>query len=235
MGAMKKNLLMFLFCLFTSPTWAQSNDYYYFADTAIGIFADIRDADLPQYEQGKEDGTKWALKNSVHKKQVYTDVLSRLKKFETSPYERIRHGANMLTGGILMLQISNDKFGEFAEKLLNNPKLALEQGTVTRRVAELSENSKRAWEAYSQVGGVITFSLTNTPTSLKELKSKSATELNEKVTNLLITKSESDLLKLHLKKSFGTVLSDDSNASFVDLPAISWWTFLNNNWTPEKD
>jgi len=229
---MKKILSTFFFGLFACTAWAQSTDFYYFADSAVDMFADIRDAQLSPDRQTNTEGKALlenTLNNSVRKDKVYTRVLYRLKEFNKQDHEGIQQAVAILSADIFSLQIANNNLGEYMEKLLNDPKLLLQQGTVSRKLAELSDASDSAWKTYAQTAGVVTYSLTEGPTSLKEIDPK---KMQQKLTKLRITKGEIDSLKNHLQKSFGPVISDNSKAGFADIPAISMWRFLNDKWTP---
>lgn len=232
---MKKILLIFFFGLFARTALAQSTDFYDFADSAIDIFSDIRNAELPQDSQANNDEKallESALKNSVRKNQIYARAMYRLKEFNKPGHEGIQQAVKFLTSGIFLLQSANNNFGSYMEQLLNDPKLLTQQGTVSRKIAELSEASNSAWQAYVQTAGVVTYSLIDGPTSLKDIDPK---KMQQKLSKLLITKSEIDLLKTHLQKSFGPVLADNSKAGLVDIPAMSMWRFLNDKWIPATE
>ena len=153
---MKKIISIFVFGLFACSAWAQSTDFYYFADSVVDIFADIRDAQfLPDLKINAEGRAllENALNKSVRKDKVYTRVLYRLKQFNKQDHKEIQQAVAILSSGIGMLQLANNMGGEYMEKLLNDPKQLLQQGTVSRKTAEISEFAEGSWKVYSQTAG----------------------------------------------------------------------------------
>ena len=135
----------------------------------------------------------------------------------------------MLSAGIFMVQTSNDNLSEYLENLLNDPNLMLQEGSTHRKIAELGAAADDAWQVYAKTAAGVTFALTDGPKSLNGMDAK---QMRQKVTRLLITKSEIEQLKRHLRQSFGPVLADRTKAKVVDMPAIILWDFLNDKWTP---
>ena len=198
----------------------------------------MRDSTIPPPRKADIDGVellKSFLENSVRKDNIYESVEIRIKKFETSKDEGIRQAATLLSAGVLLVRSANSGFSSYLEKLLNDPKLMLQEGTVTRKMAELNEASESAWQTYAQTGSGVTFALIDGLLSLKSLKKIDKEKFGQKLSKLLITKSEIDQLKSHLQRSFGPVISDNSKAGFVDLPAISMFRFLQDNWIPAPE
>jgi hypothetical protein len=231
---MKKILTLLLTVLVSCTASAQSTEYYYFADSVIGIFAEMRDSCIPPQRNANlevPELMKSVLANSVRNIVLYKRIMTRLEKFKKSKDEGIGRAATLLSVGVLSLEISNEEFSNYLEKLLNDPKQLLQQGTVSRKIAELSESADSSWKVYAQTGGAVTFSLVEgVPLSLKDIKDSK--KMQQKLTKLRITKDEIDGLKNHLQKSFGPILSDNSKAGFADIPAIKMWEFLNDKWTP---
>ena len=153
-----------------------------------------------------------------------------LEKYNKSNDEGIKQAKLFLSTGILLIQMANERLETYIETVLNNPKLMLKQGTVTKTMAEIMENSNDAWLTYARTTATgVTFALTDTPRNLKDL-------VNAKpITNLLITQSEIDLLKSHLMASFGAVIKDNSQGKVADLPAVAMWSFLNDKWIPAPE
>jgi hypothetical protein len=232
---MKKILTLLITVLVTGIACAQSVRHFYFADTAIEIFAEMRDSTISPPRKANMDGPeliKSVLENSVRKEKLYERVEMRLKEFKTSKDEGIRHSAIMLSSGVLLVHSANGELSSYLEKLLNNPKLMLQQGTVSRKMAELNEASASAWQTYAIAASSVSFALTDGPKSLKEIAKE---KLEQRVLKLVITKSQIEQLKDHLQRSFGPIIADDSEAGFVDLPAIRMFRFLEEKWIPATE
>ena len=231
---MKKILTLLFTVLVSCTASAQSTEYYYFADSVIGIFAEMRDSCIPPQRNANlevPELMKSVLANSVRNIVLYKRIMTRLEKFKKSKDEGIRQAATLLSAGVFAVLITNEELSNYLEKLLNDPRQLIQQGTVSRKFAELSESADSSWKAYAQTAGVVTYSLVEgVPISLKSIKDPKI--MQQKMTKLRITKDEIDGLKNHLQKSFEPILSDNSKAVFADLPAISMWEFLNDNWTP---
>ncbi len=233
---MKKNLLIIFIALFISTAWAQKTDFYFFADAAIGMFSDIRDAEFSPNPGATEDGKailESVLKNTARKNQLYAKVIYHLKQFDNQDRVEIQRAVAILSSGILLLQSANGNSKSYMEKVLSDPKLLLQQGVFSRRMAELSEASNSAWMTYAQTAGLVTYPLIDGFSST--LKDKDPEKMQKELTKLLITEKEVELLKSHLQESFGPVLADNRKAGFVDMPAISMWRFLNDKWTPAAE
>ena len=232
---MKILLALALAFLLNIPANAQTTDQFVFAKTAVEIYVEMRESqNQPMQPESLEgiDILRFHLKNLVRQGNVYRRQALRVDKYKKSNDEGIRQATVLLASGIFMIQSTNANLVAYLETVLNNPKLMLQQGTVTRKMAEFTDAMDTAWQTYAETAASgVTFALMNTPRSLKDL-SKSP---NEPVTKLLITKPEIELLDSLLLTSFSTVLADHNKAKWADVPAITLWDFLHDKWTPAPE
>ena len=232
---MKKVFALSIAVLLCNVVHAQTTKQYFFADKAIGIYADMRET-LNQPAASESlvgaDILKFHLNNAVRQGNVYRMEALKIKEYKKSKDEGIRHAAIFLEMGILLVQVANSNLINYIESLLNNPKQLLQEGTVSRKMAELTDATEKAWQTYAQGASAgVSSALTDMPRNLKDLKKSS----DEPATKLLITKSEIDLLESHLTSAFGPVLADQNQAKWADVPAISMWKFLHDKWTPATE
>jgi len=234
---MKKALILFVFSVFANVACAQPSKSYYFADTLIDIFTDIRNEPFP-LEESKKKGDlpfKSILKLAVHREQVFDRAYSRLKILGNLDDATFKESAEIFSVSIVLLQISNSDIKNYAESVLNSPELVMKQGTTLRKIAELKGASEDAWKAYAESSSIVTYPLMDGVTSLKEFKQQDPQKMMQPIKKLRLTKAEIELLKMHLQKSFGQVLADNTKAGYIDVPAIVMWRFLNDDWIPASD
>lgn len=231
----KKLLAVSLAAIFCCAAQAHSVEQYLFADEAIGVYSAMRESlNIPAHPEPFEgaDILKFYLENTVRQGNVYRTEVNALKQYDKAKDQGIRQANTILVSGIFLIMSANSNFASYLEKVLNNPKMLLQQGTVSRQMAELSDAMETAWQTYGKTAaGGVTYALTDTPRNIKDLQKNSS----KTTVSLLITQSEINLLKAHLKQSFGPVIADNAQAKWADLPAISTWKFLNDAWVPAPE
>jgi len=235
---MKKALILFVFSVFANVACAQPSKSYYFADTFIDVFADIRNESFLLEDGKKKDNAAIftsALKLSVRREQVLDRANSRLKILGNLDDAAFKESSELFLAAIFLLQIVNHDIKNYTEGVLNNPELLNKPGSALREIAELKGVSDDAWKTYAELSSAVTYSLMDGVTSLKDFKQLDQQKMMQPIKKLRLTKAEIELLKKHLKKSFGSVLVDNTRAEYADVPAIVMWRFLNDDWIPASD
>ncbi len=233
-GVSMFKLLALLLALFlTCAAQAQSTDQFFFADEVVGVYAGMREALSQPAAPANLEGTdvlKFVMANSVRQGNDYRMQQKRIEKYNKAKDEGIRQATALLLTGIFMVESANEAFTKYLETVLNNPKMLLQQGTFSRKLAELTDDTEHAWQTYAKAASGVTFALTDIPRprNIKDLNKVTG----ERQVNILLTKPEIDLLKAHLDSSFGPVLADNSQAKWADMPAMVMWKFLNDKWIP---
>ena len=232
---LKKLLALVLTALLCGAAQARTVEQYLFADESIGIYSEMREAlNLPPHPEPFEgaDILKFYLSNSVRQSNIYRMEANRLKKYDKSKDAGIKQATVLLSSGIFLILSASENLSNYIEKVLNNPSMLSQQGTVSRKMAELTDAADTAWQTYAKTAASgVTYALVDTPRSIKEISGSQ----NKAITNLLVNQTELDQLKAHLTRAFGPVIADNSQAKWADLPAISLWKFLNDKWTPAPD
>ena len=220
---MKKLILTLLLCIIM-PAHAFATEAYEFTKVAIGSFAVIKDATSNVVVQ-KADGREMfsdLMKNAVKQTRAFGMADVQIKDFENSDDTEIKQAVALLSASFTMLKISSEQSATVCEKILNDPrKVITENGSITKRLFELQEQSNADWDVYVKTSGVVTMALTD-----------SNRTVDGKLHYIKITKAEREQLKKQIVSAFGVAVKKGFTDKTYNntIPAILLWKFLNDNW-----
>lgn len=226
-----KKALFWLFLIAWLPATGWATEAYEYASTAIDAFSVVKEAtSAPVADHSAADtptdefvATAIAsMKSAMTQARAFSVAREKLDSFSKSDDNEIRQTAALFTAALYLLQVNSEQRVTAYEAFLNNPQDSLDAaGTVMRRLFELEEDLKTAWDAFARTGIAITYSL-----------SDSTRSSNGALHHLKITQTEREQLKTQLVQAFGPSIKSgiDSRTYINRIPAAALWQFLNDRW-----
>lgn len=225
LGLNMKKAFLWFFLLLWVPAIGWASEAYDYASASIEALNVVKEATSTPVKNSSQSGVekmKAVMRSSVAQTRAFVLARSKIKQFSGSKDEIVRNSTKILDGLFEMFQTTSEQNTDGCEKVLNNPREALEnQGSGMRRIFELQEQSKSNWALYTKNGGpAIAFALID----IKRI-SKEGT-----LHHLQITNAEREKLKRQLVQAFGLSIKGGFDKTFIAnrVPAAVLWDFFNS-------
>lgn len=227
---MKKAVFCILICVWL-PKIGWASDAYDYASAAIDALNVVKEATSTPPVVNSTAGNPTdefvttvnaSMKSAVSQARAFSIARSKVDPFSNSNDTEIRQSVALFAAALYLLQVNSEERVAAYETLLNNFHRSLDApGTVMRRVLELQEDGKTAWDAYAKAGIAISYPLAD-----------SAKSSNGTIHYLKISQVERERLKSQLVEAFGLSIKSgiDSTTPMNRIPAAALWQFLNDRW-----